>query len=1331
MAPQGTKWVHFLQRTPRRRPHSLRIEPLEPRITPATFLVTNTADSGAGSLRAAIDGANADTNADTDTITIGAGAIAILGGAGENANKGGDFDILRGAGAGTLIIQGAGRNSTFIDGADLDRVFHILDGTQVIFRDLTITGGRAVDDGFNPPAMGPALGGGVLAYGAGDVAGVTSLNFERVNIIDNIAEDQFGFNAAGGGVYAFAKNVDVINSLLQGNQAIGVNGAAGADGAIPGASGGDGGNGGSASGGGLALRDTTSLTISNSTFVGNQALGGNGGDGGNGANGSVGGNGGNAGFGGSAEGGAISGTFQDASITISQTSFTNNLARGGNGGNGGDAGTGVGTADAGEGDNGSFAAGGAIAIFASNTPVALTDVVFQGNSARGGTGGQSGTAPSPSFSNASGNGGFAIGGGADFAGDGSTLTAINVTFASNAAIGGNGGVGQTTSVFGDEGGFGGDAQGGGLSAQGYNVVLNTVQILNNVATGGAGGAGSGDTTNSPSSNDAGFGGDGGEAFGGGAAIDFGFEGSDGDFTATNIVVSNNRATGGRGGDGGSSHGISGPLGDEYGVAGLAGFGGEAFGGGIATRNADVTINTATISNNQATGGDGGDSGTGIYPSFAEQSSGVAGDVFGGGLYAAGSSFGLSANLTSVQILSNRATGGAGGDGTNVIIGGDGGNAGDGGNVTGGGAAIEGLLLNLSLSSIESNIARAGNGGLGGEGGSAGYGNFQDFFGGFGGRGGFGGDVLGGGLSIRGGGGEGGGNATIFRSTIALNQLIGGAGGAGGDAGTTSPADSEPAAGGDGGFGGDALGAGVSSRFASLDIINSTISSNTGQSGAGADGGDGSDNGAGSVGDGGFGGDGGSAIGGGVFADAGYGGSFNTTIAFNSVTGASAGTGGSGGTNGDAGQAGAGHGGGVGTVSTNLPTEYELYSTIVGNNTASDIGQDLFGSFFIDFSLIETDNSDTAYSFSGANNLFNLDPQLDALANNGGTTKTHALLATSPAIDTGDNTLGLSVDQRGETRELDGNQDGVVRIDIGAYEFRFVPPDPDPDPDPEPEPEPDDPIRFGPNIFPSPESGPSLTFDGALPPPPFPIPLPQQLPFFRPPFNPGFDPSLGNQPEEDLVGVAWLRVYRVETVGGRSFDVLVRSVLVTGKNAQAASATQIMQNLPSSTYRVTLEVDNSELLVWEGEVPFGANDLASRLKRVQETIRDRTDPLRLLRERLPGAKLNKKTADDASGDNKTPAAEGEPKPAETTGSADGAAPTGTTGEAADTANEADEFFLPATPDSLSLAALRARGDLLIEATSDDETSGATDPLDGSTSEADWDLLVENALGDYEW
>ena len=71
---------------------------------------------------------------------------------------------------------------------------------------------------------------------------------------------------------------------------------------------------------------------------------------------------------------------------------------------------------------------------------------------------------------------------------------------------------------------------------------------------------------------------------------------------------------------------------------------------------------------------------------------------------------------------------------------------------------------------------------------------------------------------------------------------------------------------------------------------------------------------------------------------------------------------------------------------------------------------------------------TSCGFGSANgNLSSTNPQLGPLADNGGPTKTHALLPGSPAIDTGDSSACPATDQRGVSRpQMQG-------CDIGAFE----------------------------------------------------------------------------------------------------------------------------------------------------------------------------------------------------------------------------------------------------------------------------------------------------------
>ena len=70
--------------------------------------------------------------------------------------------------------------------------------------------------------------------------------------------------------------------------------------------------------------------------------------------------------------------------------------------------------------------------------------------------------------------------------------------------------------------------------------------------------------------------------------------------------------------------------------------------------------------------------------------------------------------------------------------------------------------------------------------------------------------------------------------------------------------------------------------------------------------------------------------------------------------------------------------------------------------------------------------------------------LGPLADSGGPTQIHAVLAGSPAIDDGDNEACPTADQRGVGRPIDGNDDGVAVCDMGAYEAAegtVIPPSP--------------------------------------------------------------------------------------------------------------------------------------------------------------------------------------------------------------------------------------------------------------------------------------------------
>lgn len=114
----------------------------------------------------------------------------------------------------------------------------------------------------------------------------------------------------------------------------------------------------------------------------------------------------------------------------------------------------------------------------------------------------------------------------------------------------------------------------------------------------------------------------------------------------------------------------------------------------------------------------------------------------------------------------------------------------------------------------------------------------------------------------------------------------------------------------------------------------------------------------------------------------------------------------------------------------------LTNTIIANNTATT-GPDCYTNNINSngYNLIENTTGFGGVLTTVATDITGQDPLLDALANNGGPTQTHALQSTSPAIDKGGSCL--ATDQRGEARPQGAT------CDIGAYEAAAGTPTPTP------------------------------------------------------------------------------------------------------------------------------------------------------------------------------------------------------------------------------------------------------------------------------------------------
>ncbi|AVH68999.1 DUF4347 domain-containing protein [Nostoc sp. 'Lobaria pulmonaria (5183) cyanobiont'] len=147
--------------------------------------------------------------------------------------------------------------------------------------------------------------------------------------------------------------------------------------------------------------------------------------------------------------------------------------------------------------------------------------------------------------------------------------------------------------------------------------------------------------------------------------------------------------------------------------------------------------------------------------------------------------------------------------------------------------------------------------------------------------------------------------------------------------------------------------------------------------------------------------------------------------------------------------GVGNGGGVASYGSPMNVSNTIIAGNFDNSTSGDIHSDVSGSV-ADFgnNLIGDNTGSTNFTTSTLVGTIAspIDPKIGPLQNNGGATFTHALLADSPAINAGNNSLvpvGVSTDQRGAGFDRLSS----VAIDIGSYEVHptiITPPD-NPDP----------------------------------------------------------------------------------------------------------------------------------------------------------------------------------------------------------------------------------------------------------------------------------------------
>ncbi len=137
---------------------------------------------------------------------------------------------------------------------------------------------------------------------------------------------------------------------------------------------------------------------------------------------------------------------------------------------------------------------------------------------------------------------------------------------------------------------------------------------------------------------------------------------------------------------------------------------------------------------------------------------------------------------------------------------------------------------------------------------------------------------------------------------------------------------------------------------------------------------------------------------------------------------------------------------AGGLDSNGTGSSTLRNTLIANNTPGNCGSSPTRTVVSNGHNLD---SGLQCNFTNTGDKQGVNPILAPLANNGGMTRTLALLYGSPAIDAADNVYCGFYDERGFSgptpqgsqtivRQVDGNLDGNAVCDIGAYEYVYHP-----------------------------------------------------------------------------------------------------------------------------------------------------------------------------------------------------------------------------------------------------------------------------------------------------
>ncbi len=168
----------------------------------------------AANTNAAVDGCAAGQPSPTvDVVAVPAGTFVLaLGPRGDDAGEHGDLDL-----SGDVDIQGAGADLTHVDGAGIDRVFHVAGGAVAVISDLEARGGDAgsgngggIENDGDLTLDGVAVSGNQAQGPGGGIRNNSLLTVRRSLLAGNVTSDH------GGGLDNHGTSV-LENSTVSGN----------------------------------------------------------------------------------------------------------------------------------------------------------------------------------------------------------------------------------------------------------------------------------------------------------------------------------------------------------------------------------------------------------------------------------------------------------------------------------------------------------------------------------------------------------------------------------------------------------------------------------------------------------------------------------------------------------------------------------------------------------------------------------------------------------------------------------------------------------------------------------------------------------------------------------------------------------------------------------------------------------------------------------------------------------------------------------------------------------------------------------------------------------